>query len=67
MKEQGNASDFREPEFPADRVLALETLIDAKGQKLPSPPVCHGYTNGCCCPPCLLRSQQPLAKEFMAA
>jgi hypothetical protein len=54
-------SDYRAPEFPADRVLALEAVIDAKGNKLPAPPICHGYANGCGCPPCLVRSKQGAA------
>jgi hypothetical protein len=45
-------TDFRPPELPGDRVLALEAIIDAKGQKLPGPPVCHGKANCCACPAC---------------
>lgn len=60
-------SDYRPPEFPDDRVLALEAVIDAKGNKLPTPPTCSGYANCCNCPVCLRRAQRPLAKEFMAA
>jgi len=69
-REEGKAaaaSDFRPPEFPADRVLALEAVLDAKGQKLPSPSRCLGYANCCTCPVCSLRESKPLAKEFMAA
>lgn len=44
--------DFRPPEEPGDRVIALEAVLDAKGQKLPSPPVCHGKANCCICPAC---------------
>lgn len=45
-------ADFRPPEHPGDRVIALEAVIDAKGHKLPSPPVCHGKANCCHCPGC---------------
>lgn len=58
MNAKAEESDFRPPEFPDDRVLALEAVIVAKGLKLPSPPVCHGYTNCCKCPPCLLRADR---------
>jgi hypothetical protein len=67
MNSKAEEADFREPDLPGDRVLALEAVLDAKGNKLPTPAVCHGYANGCGCPPCLQRSQRPLAKEFMAA
>lgn len=67
MKPQPDEVLSRPPEYPGDRVLALEAIIDAKGRKLPTPPACHGYANCCVCPPCLLREQKPLAKEFMAA
>lgn len=67
MNSKAEESDFRPPEFPNDRVLALEAVIAAKGNKLPAPPACHGYRNCCRCPICLRRAQQPLAKEFMAA
>lgn len=45
-------ADFRPPELPHDRVLALRAVIDAKGDALPKPPVCHGYANCCSCPAC---------------
>jgi hypothetical protein len=60
------SGDLR-PSEPADRLIALEAVIDARGHALPLPPVCHGYSNCCGCPVCLLRQQKPLAKEFMAA
>lgn len=47
-----SASDFREPLFPNDRVLALRAAMEAKGDALPKPPVCHGYANCCRCPAC---------------
>jgi hypothetical protein len=51
-------ADFRSPIQPDDRVLVLETLLDAKGNALPKPPVCHGYVNCCTCPPCTLRANR---------
>jgi len=67
MNSKAKKADSRPPEHPADRVLALETVMDAKGLKLPAPPRCHGYANCCGCPVCSLRESKPLAKEFMAA
>ena len=49
-------SDFDPPSADvSDRVLALRAVIDAKGQTLPTPDVCHGYENCCQCPACQWR------------
>jgi hypothetical protein len=45
-------ADVRDPIQPDDRVLALRAVIEAKGDALPKPPICHGYSNCCCCPAC---------------
>ncbi len=58
MNSKAEESDFREPEIPGDRVLALEAIMDAKGNKLPGPPRCHGYANCCTCPTCQLRADR---------
>jgi hypothetical protein len=72
MNSKAEESDFREPEFPADRVIALEAIIDAKGQKPPSPPCCMGYANCCRCPACQLGPRRRIrprnfSKESIAA
>ena len=45
--------DFRPPAADlSDRVVALRAMIEAKGNALPTPPICHGKANGCMCPIC---------------
>lgn len=51
--------DFRAPVYPDDRVLALRTVMEAKGDALPEPPRCHGYSTCCRCPRCKLRERRP--------
>jgi hypothetical protein len=58
MNTKAKKPDLRPPEHPADRVLALETVMDAKGLKLPAPPRCLGYVNCCRCPVCQLREER---------
>ncbi len=59
-------SEARPAADGTDRVIALEAIIDAKGNKLPAPPVCHGYANCCRCPVCLLREERR-ARPALAA
>jgi hypothetical protein len=61
---RSGASDFRAPIFPDDRLLALRAVMEAKGDALPRPPICHGKANCCRCPACepkIRQRRRPLA------